>query len=225
MYGCAVGGRKVVPELAQQPQRELREGREAVSQTLLLGTQGPSELTPQALPIVGPAVSKALPRGAASNPMCLLLLASPSSASIVPPGSINASRHLHHPVLPLLCLCSTHFLCCSPLKCTTSFHHIPISVLHTACFLPYHAVRLFVFIPLPHLRAMYSTRTGLCPSLPALARAGPQHTFPDQHFQGTRPSLPAPGAGRPPLPSAPPCPPATPAGSRSPGCRSDDVGC
>lgn len=61
MYGCAVGGREVVPELAQQPQRELREGREAVSQTLLLGAQGSSELTAQALLMVGLAVNKALP--------------------------------------------------------------------------------------------------------------------------------------------------------------------
>lgn len=142
MYGCAVGGREVVPELAQQPQHELREGREAVSQTLLLGAQGSSELTAQALLMVGLAVSKALPRGAASNPMCLLL-ASPTSASIVPPGSTDASGHLHPAVFPLLCLCSTHFFCCSQLKCTTSLYHIPISVLYTTCFLLHHVVWLF----------------------------------------------------------------------------------
>lgn len=222
MYGCAVGGREVVPELAQQPQRELREGREAVSQTLLLGAQGSSELTAQALLMVGLAVSKALPRGAASNPMCLLL-ASPTSASIVPPGSTDASGHLHPTVFPLLSLQYPLLL-----LLTIEMHNLPLS--HPYLSIIYHLLSptscsLAVFIPLLHLRAMYPMRTGLCPSLPALARAGPQHTFVEQHFQGTRPSPPAPGAGRLPLPSAPLCPPAAPAGSCSPGCRSDGVGC
>lgn len=129
------------------------------------------------------------------------------------PRCVPSALSLQYPLLLLL---------------TIEMHNLPLS--HPYLSIIYHLLSptscsLAVFIPLLHLRAMYPMRTGLCPSLPALARAGPQHTFVEQHFQGTRPSPPAPGAGRLPLPSAPLCPPAAPAGSRSPGCRSDGVDC
>lgn len=85
VHGCAVGGREIVSQLAQQPQPELGEGREAVSQALLLGTQGPSELT----------LSRPSPRvGVGEQPVCKgLLQPSTGLALLLPP---TASGPLHH---------------------------------------------------------------------------------------------------------------------------------
>lgn len=108
------------------------------------------------------------------------------------------------------------------LICTTSLHHISISVLHTTCSLLHHEVCLF---SIPYCPWGPCTPRRLGPSLPAPAQAGPHHSLQEQHFQALWRSPPAPGATRPPPPSALACPPAAPAGSCSPGCGSDGDGC
>lgn len=85
VHGCAVGGWEIVSQLAQQPQPELGEGREAVSQALLLGTQGPSELT----------LSRPSPRvGVGEQPVCKGFLQPSTGLALI--LSPTASGPLHH---------------------------------------------------------------------------------------------------------------------------------
>lgn len=116
MYGGAVGGREVVPELAQQPQRELGEGREAVGQALLLGAQGPLELIPRVLPRGGAGESAKLCPRSSLQPHCPLPAALSNLSLHSFPWGLAApmASRLHHPLFPLLCLCSAqNSLCCS----------------------------------------------------------------------------------------------------------------